>query len=643
MRIDVKKFLFIGLKNEKDPFFKQAQEIGIIHFIEPHQKMKEVPVEISRLTAAIKVVRGLPVVEQEEIDEFLLADGYAQKILELQNKIEKLSEEQRLLHLEMVRVAVFGNFSNEDISYIERMGHRKIQFFFAKHGIATGPAREIILPSEVIFVGTEHELDYFIAINKEPKQYPKLIEMKIEMPLGKLKEKAEQVRINLHNTEQQLKSYAKYNLFLHRALIYRWNGYSLNVAKNSARYTLDDTLFAISGWVPENKFQELQTLAQKRNVHIEEIAIEPSDHVPTYLENKGAHKMGEDVIKIYDTPSITDKDPSLWVLLSFALFFSFIVGDAGYGAVFLAVALYLRYKHQGLQGAQKRVLNLVTILCVATIGWGIFTNSFFGLTISPYNPIRKMSGINWLVEQKAAYHMQRQDAVYKEWVDKFPDLKGETDPKEFIAKGKSINAKGKESYDILNKFNDNILLDLALLIGCVHIILSLARYMGRNWKALGWILFIIGGYLYIPSYLQATSFFNFLTGIPPEKVAMDGLYLMAGGVGLALLIALIQDKLYGIFEVMNVIQIFADIMSYLRLYALGLAGTIVMATINDAAAGLGFILGLVLIVIGHGLNMALAIMGGVIHGLRLNFIEWYHYSFEGGGKEFKPLRIHKSS
>ena len=69
---------------------------------------------------------------------------------------------------------------------------------------------------------------------------------------------------------------------------------------------------------------------------------------------------------------------------------------------------------------------------------------------------------------------------------------------------------------------------------------------------------------------------------------------------------------------------FADTLSYLRLYALGLAGAIVGSTINEIASGMPLILGVLLIVVSHFINIILATMSGTIHGLRLNFIEWYH-------------------
>jgi V/A-type H+-transporting ATPase subunit I len=79
----------------------------------------------------------------------------------------------------------------------------------------------------------------------------------------------------------------------------------------------------------------------------------------------------------------------------------------------------------------------------------------------------------------------------------------------------------------------------------------------------------------------------------------------------------------------------------LRLYALGLAGSIMAATFNNVGAAVGFAAGVLVVLLGHGVNILLGTMSGVIHGLRLNFIEWYHYSFDGGGKLFNPLMKHK--
>ena len=164
------------------------------------------------------------------------------------------------------------------------------------------------------------------------------------------------------------------------------------------------------------------------------------------------------------------------------------------------------------------------------------------------------------------------------------------------------------------------------------------RYLRRSWANLGWVLFAIGGYLYFPVTLNATSLIEFLGLIPKSVAETVGLQLLYGGMGLAVVLALVQKKLKGIGEIAQVIAIFADILSYLRLYALALASTIMARTFNSMGLEIGLVVGSVVILAGHSINLLLGTMGGVIHGLRLNFIEWYHYSFDGEGRLFNPLR-----
>jgi len=627
MRIDVKKFLFIGLEERRELFFLRAQEVGVIHFIDPLAlRSKEIPELLHRFTDAIKVLRGLPTAHQEEIEEFAMAEGIAEKILHYRHTLDQLAEEERVTKLEMARVEIFGDFSKEDIAFIEREGNRKVQFFFAKQGVI----EEEKMSDNLIFVGSDHALDYFVAINPEPVSYEKMIEMRIDHPYGELKKRLAEVVKEIHENEQRLKSYAKYNRYLHQALIKHLNVYELETAQSYIQLEMEGMIFAVEGWIPEDKITDVQRLADEMDVHMESVAIEPTDVIPTYLENTGLHRIGEDLVHIYDTPSHTDKDPSLWVLLCFAFFFSFIVGDAGYGLVFLGIALYLRYKYADVKGVGKRVIHLLMILGTACVIWGLLTTSFFGIHIAHDNPIRKVSLMQYLVEKKASYHLEHHDASWEEWVKKAPELAQAETPKDFLY--------SKPELGIYGKFSDSILMELALFVGTIHIILAFLRYLGRNPIGIGWIIFMIGAYLYIPGYLHATSLINYVFGIDKARGPIEGVYLMEVGFAIAMIISFYKNKWMGVFEPMALIQIFADVMSYLRLYALGLAGAIVAGIINEVASGAGFVLGGLLILFGHTLNIVLAAVGGLIHGLRLNFLEWYHHSFEGGGKMFKPLR-----
>lgn len=636
MRVDLKKFVFLGAEQDKQAFFKKAQEAGIIHFIENDKIEKNPHHSVDDYSKAIKILRGLPPLPQEELDADL-AHGLALKIIQSKERLNQLEEELRLNRLEIARIQIYGNFSIEDIRYIEDKSGRVIQYFFGKEGTA----HKENLPETLIYVGTEFGLDYFISINTVPVQYPGMGELKIEHSLQALHQRQKTLDREIHEIEARLKGYAKYNQFLHQALVQLLNYQSLDEAQKMTLAPIEGDLFAIQGWVPVNKLEQLGQLVKELNVYHEQIEVESADIIPTHLENEGAGRIGEDLVHIYDTPSPTDKDPSLWVLAWFTFFFAMIIGDAGYGLVFLASALYVKYKYKKFNALGSRVWKLVMILSFSCLLWGLMATSFFGISFSMDSPIRKISLMNWLVEKKAAYHFERKDATYQEWIKKDPELTKAADGRQFLLASQVKEKNGSISYPMYNKFYDQILMELALLVGVIHIIISFIRYLDRNWSGIGWIAFMIGAYLYLPNYLEGTSILNFVFNFGPEAVEWAGIELMIGGLALSMILAIIKNKLYGVLELMNLIQIFADVLSYLRLYALALAGAMVASTINEFSGSVTFVVGAVLFILGHLTNIGLSIMSGVIHGLRLNFLEWYHYSFEGGGKRFNPLRLLK--
>ncbi|MEC7839157.1 MAG: V-type ATPase 116kDa subunit family protein [Chlamydiota bacterium] len=634
MRTDLNKFLFVGMHNNKDSFFKKAQDLGVIDFIDSNKtSQKEIPTEIQHVIHAIKVLRGLPVTEQKEMNDYAQADKIAEKILEIKHHLDKLYEEERVLNLEISRVEVFGNFSTDDIKFIEQKGAKSLQFFCAKKGFS----EKEDLPQEVICVGTDHGLDYFFTVNDENRQYDGMIEMKVDKPVGVLRENLKRVKAQIDEYEDVIKTYETYNDFLHQALIDKMNHHSLVAAQDSVQSEMNNSLFAVQGWVPVNKVSQLDDLVREFDVHYEEIAIEEEDRVPTCLQNEGAPRIGEDLVHIYDTPAMDDKDPSLWVLGFFSLFFAFIVGDGGYGFIFLAVALYLQFKFKSTKGAGKRFINLATILGVSCIVWGFLTTSFFGISFAPDSGMQKFSAVNWLVHKKVEYHVAQQDETFTSWSQQFPQIQQAASSQEVLEKAVIVK-NGEKQFEMFNKFSDGIMLELALLVGMIHISLSFMRYLGRNWAGIGWIIFIIGGYFYFPYYLGTASMLHYVVGLSESTIGPNGLYLLVAGLSIAVFLSVVQNKLFGLLEVTTLVQVFGDILSYLRLYALGLAGGIVSATVNELAGSVVFVAGLVIIILGHVINIILSIMGGVIHGLRLNFLEWYHYCFEGGGKMFNPLR-----
>lgn len=632
--------IFVGVIDDRDVFFKRAQREGFIEFIHSKKAKKgEMPKPLQDTLKAIKIVKKQPLTEQLEEAPDVDFDELTKEILETKELHDTLEEQKRYLEAEIARLHPLGDFSLEQLDALSNETGLRFRFFAVK----STKRDKVSIPEECHFISSEYGMDYFIGISKKEITAPDLFEIHIEKSLNTLYAELEHAEAEYVLVHEQLKELAAYLDLLKAHLINQSNAFNVIYAIDGSERALEELLFYVEAWVPKNKLPLIEKLTRGIAVHSDIIAVEETDVIPTYMENHGLSAVGEDLVHIYDTPATTDKDPSLWVLWSFAFFFAMIVADAGYGFIYLTTSLLIRWRVKTLQGFAKRLLTLMTMISIFIVGWGVITGSYFGIEIAPNSFVNKVSLLKTCAVQKAEYHIRHQDDIYQFWVKKYPQLKTVTNGEKFLELGVKKTVEGKLKYEISDEFNDSILLEFSILVGIVHICLSLARYMRRHWAGIGWVLCIIGGYLYFPSMLKGTSIVNFLGIISKVNAEYFGIQLLIGGVILAVLIALIQHRLKGLGEITQGLQIFADILSYLRLYALGLAGMILASTFNDIGERVGYAVGWLIILAGHSINMCLGIMGGTIHGLRLNFLEWYHYCFVGGGKLFNPLKLLKRS
>ena len=172
MREEVKKYLFIGVKSERDAFFKKAQEQGFIEFI-PASKPKKLtfPKHLSYYPQSLKILKPLetdaPPIETGD------ASKAAKRIIDLKHRIDQLSDQVRSLENEINRVRIFGDFSVQELEELKDI--RTIQFFAVKQKKRQG----LDMPPELIFVGTDFDMDYFVSISKTPASYPQMIELHI--------------------------------------------------------------------------------------------------------------------------------------------------------------------------------------------------------------------------------------------------------------------------------------------------------------------------------------------------------------------------------------------------------------------------------------------------------------------------------
>ncbi len=635
MRIDVNKCLVVGHRSRQDHFFERAQQLGVAEFISHKPPSQEIPSEVQTFTDALHVLRTIvPVEEVRPSQDYYSAIVIAQNIVERKGELEQLAEKARVLEKEIARIVPFGDFSLPNLHALEKEAKRKIQFFFSKKKGEIGATK----CDEVIYVGSAYELTYYVAINEKPQSYEGLIEMVFDRSLGELQQEIASIQRRIDECEIALSRFSHHKRFLKEGLLKALNQYHLEESTLRSEGYIDGDIFAVEAWVPKDKIHLFEQMAKELQIYVSIIKIEKNERVPTYLENKGAARLGEDLVKIYDVPSNHDRDPSIWVFGAFGLFFSMIVGDAGYGLLLLGISLFLLFKYGKRGGLVRRVILLSTSLSIGCIIWGVMTTSFLGVQVPPDSKLRDFTLLKWMVNMKTDYLIKSKGPAYDEWIEQFPNLATATTPEAFIMGGVQIK-EGKTTYPIFDQFSDNVMMELVIFIGTIHIMLSFLRYLDRHWAGVGWIIFMAGCYLFFPSILKAVSLGHYILHIDPIGGAKIGMYMLFSGLGLAMVLAVIQKKMAGLGEVMLVIGVFADVMSYLRIYALSLAGMIMATTFDNIGTSVPIYVGIFILLAGHTINFVLALGGGVIHGLRLNFIEWYHYSFEGGGRDFNPLSL----
>jgi V/A-type H+-transporting ATPase subunit I len=322
---------------------------------------------------------------------------------------------------------------------------------------------------------------------------------------------------------------------------------------------------------------------------------EASDAPPTLLENRGLAASGQDVVTFYMTPGYRTWDPSLVVFISFSVFFAMIMADAGYALVLGGVLLVL-WRRLGRSDGGLRMRKLLLVILIASFVYGVSIGSYFGL---------------------------------------------------LPARGSIL-----QSLHVIDAANTSLMMQVCIAIGVGHLVLANSiMAWNRRWSPsmlspVGWIAMLLGG--------LALGFGKSGVG-PAELLVPSGSLMVLFGIGAVLLFS--SDRpimsrqlrnhalrlLDGAKSLTNVSRAFGDVLSYLRLFALGLASAQLASTFNDltlsaqSVAGVGALLAVVVAVLGHGLNLALAIMSGVVHGLRLNCIEFFGWSLPDEGFPFQPF------
>jgi len=338
------------------------------------------------------------------------------------------------------------------------------------------------------------------------------------------------------------------------------------------------------------------------------------------------------------------------------LFFGFCLGDAGYGVFFILFATILKFR---VKKELKPILSLTQYLGVATILFGLLSGTFFGVNLIDSGYTLTASSIEKIQAEEMPAgliaDLRTLEGEYYKSREDFSAAVGSAIGEESMQQyNVSILKSAEAGIPLVSRFRhlmqDSLsMFYLALLIGGVQIIFgifikifNITRQRGFKYalSTLGWFILILA------LILNAT-----LLG------ENEGSYVFYGLLGVSgVLIFFLNNPGKNIFLQFGagiwdsygmVTGIFGDLLSYIRLFALGISSAILGFVFNDISLQLlnipyvGWFFFLVLLLAGHSINLFLATLGGFIHPMRLTFVEFYkNAGFQGGGKKYQPFSIH---
>jgi len=578
--VPMKKVAFVGATSDKGQALEALQELGCVH-LEPWQASEAAP---DLPSAAGKQAR--------QALRYLLGARLKRRQLEYEDDFDvmdvtgkALANRRRKLevqeHIDALRdrIRYVEPWGEFTLPPIEHLANHRLWFYVVPHYQLR--AIETGLPWEVVHRDSRHS--YVVVVSREEPPQGSIPVPRSRLgvrSLGELRRTLSDAEAELEEVLAERWALTRFIKLMIRNLARAEDAAALTRASRNA---FDGgEIFAVSGWAPAARADELAAYASEAGLAWTAEEPGPSDAPPILLDNPTALEPGEDLVTFYQIPGYGDWDPSPVVYVSFALFFGMIVADAAYGAVIGLLAVFF-WKRMKRTASLRRARKLVALVGVSCIAYGVLVGSYFGVSPNSGSALARLHVLD------------------------------------------------------VNDFDS--MMKLSIGLGVLHLLIANAiTAWGRRGHLtalapVGWMLALAGGFAV---YLGA--------GAAGGIVVVSGLamvLLLSSARPVNKLTDVVWRGLDGLQALTGVSQAFGDVLSYLRLFALGLSSASLAVTFNQlgtdimgAGQGIALLLGLMVLALGHGLNFVLGIVSGVVHGLRLNVIELYNWSVFGEGKPF---------
>ena len=645
MIVPMKKVSLVILSKEKESALKTLRASGLVHLQNVEgkgERLSELKNVSAKLRAAQAVLAELKVppknlkavsASNEE------AAQCAEKIVALAERKKALLDKIAQSAAELERLSPWGTVNPSDLAFLSQKG-----IHLSLYEIPSDKYNLLGEDVKTLLVNSSKTTKRFLLISETeaekgerpaglvPEAYQVVLPEKssdeIAAEIDSAKGEIAKIEAELLESANYTKALSDYEKSLESEIEFE----SVRSGMEQEAEEKNASLSWISGFVPVDSLSALKETAAQSGWAL--LCEDPSedDAVPTKLKNNKLVSLIYPLTDFLDvTPGYREFDISAWFLLFFCVFFSMIFADAGYGALIAFVGLILAGKSKK---GQKSLAALVTLLGACTMVWGVLTCSYFGVDASLLP--------EQLVNMSCVLFSQ-------------PKL---------VLQGMGADA----AKSLADKNQQIFCFTLALIqLSIAHITCCVSNARQKNLKAagdFGALLQLWGTFYVVLSMVvadgvnytfplmdngQSVNLFGFEA---PHYFPTAALGVLAFGFLLNFIFSnyegsvgkSILESFKNIISVLlGIVNVFSDIVSYIRLWAVALAGAAISNTVNEMAGPMIGKLSMIIVVVillcfGHGLNMILNLLSVIVHGVRLNTLEFsQHLGMTWSGTKYKPF------
>lgn len=593
------KYSFLVHHQEYLDFLGQLKKIGVVHVKEKAQGMPEnedilqIVKSQQQIAETIKFLKALRV-NPIDVANPLDATDVIEKIKYLRLQLEVKRADLQAVAKDISLLEPWGKFSWKTIEGLKAIG-QNIYFFVCSKSAYDN---NWISKYNLFEIKRTGAMVYFVIVSEEEKA-PEIKADLLKLPSTSLKElhaTQKEYEIEIDEINKELDYFAASAIEVLTAAEKKNNSeIDFKTVTLQASEEADAKLKLLEGWVPENLENDLiEKLNDTGSFYLKS---EPklTDNVPVLLKNNAFAKLFELVGSLYSLPNYREIDLTPFFAPFFMLFFGFCLGDAGYGLLIMIATLVMRAK---AKPDMKPVWTLGFWFGIATVVMGIVGGTFFGVMLVDLE-------FSWL-------------SLFKKYI-----------------------------------LDQNQLMAFAVILGVIQIVFGMCLKAARAIKmegimhalsTIGWVTIIVGvggSYGLSSQGIINTGLGQVLMIVFGTIGAILALFFNSPGKGIFVNLGMGLWDTYG-----TTTGLLGDVLSYIRLFALGLSSAILGNVFNQLAFDLtgdipvvSQLLTVLILLVGHSINFFMAALGAFVHPLRLTFVEFYkNTGFAGGGKAYKPFR-----